>query len=435
MRKLFSLFMVMAFLAIAPNSVAAATFLTWVQVGPTGSWAASACSTNCDVMVASQSPGEIYVSNDMGANWIRRTTATSRSWTGVAMSGDGQIIYAAASNNNIYKSIDNGVNWTTTAAPGLTSWKDVATSSDGGVVIAAASSGSVYTSIDSGATWTQQSSLGTSIGWTSVDVTPDGTTMVASANTGQIWRGSGTIGSWSWSNITSGKSSTDASISVAGLNWKGVILDSTGTKIAGVVTDYYFSNDSGATWVRSLAGNASYSGLTGTSDLTTVLASNSATCGANCYPAKWTTTNYVNFSRSLASSAGNYGYTSITMAKDASRAIATTVSASLYQSGSMPITSTATLSLSNSPTFKLATTITATLNPTTGGRATFFSNGKRIPGCINVLVTSGTKTCNWKPSNRGSAALSITFVPTDTLASTVSGVRLNTVVGNRLTLR
>ena len=32
------------------------------------------------------------------------------------------------------------------------------------------------------------------------------------------------------------------------------------------------------------------------------------------------------------------------------------------------------------------------------GRVTFFSNGKKIPGCINVLTSSKVANCNWRPS-------------------------------------
>lgn len=43
-----------------------------------------------------------------------------------------------------------------------------------------------------------------------------------------------------------------------------------------------------------------------------------------------------------------------------------------------------------------------TVNVDTQSKVTFFVNGKVIPGCRNVLSSTGTATCNWKPSVHGS---------------------------------
>lgn len=40
-------------------------------------------------------------------------------------------------------------------------------------------------------------------------------------------------------------------------------------------------------------------------------------------------------------------------------------------------------------------TLTATLDETV--KITFYADGKRIPGCINLDGSAGTKSCNWKP--------------------------------------
>jgi hypothetical protein len=32
------------------------------------------------------------------------------------------------------------------------------------------------------------------------------------------------------------------------------------------------------------------------------------------------------------------------------------------------------------------------------GKVTFFFNGKRIPGCINIQTVSKIANCTWKPS-------------------------------------
>jgi hypothetical protein len=42
----------------------------------------------------------------------------------------------------------------------------------------------------------------------------------------------------------------------------------------------------------------------------------------------------------------------------------------------------------------------STLRSTTDvdGKVTFFSNGKRIPGCINIQTINKIANCTWKPS-------------------------------------
>jgi len=79
--------------------------------------------------------------------------------------------------------------------------------------------------------------------------------------------------------------------------------------------------------------------------------------------------------------------------------------------------STITLSIPSNATFRSATSIIATAS--TVGKVTYFANGKRIPGCINIsTVSSGTitATCNWKPSSRGSVQISAQLSPTDAAA-------------------
>ena len=99
-----------------------------------------------------------------------------------------------------------------------------------------------------------------------------------------------------------------------------------------------------------------------------------------------------------------------------------------------PAPSTAiTLSVSNTPSYRTATAITATVN--TQGKVTFFTNGKRIPGCISKL-TSGTSpitaTCNWRPAQRGSARVHAVFTPDDLVTyERISSANLNRGVANR----
>lgn len=52
-----------------------------------------------------------------------------------------------------------------------------------------------------------------------------------------------------------------------------------------------------------------------------------------------------------------------------------------------------------------------TVNVDTNSKVTFFANGKVIAGCRNLLSSSGTATCNWKPSVHGSYRIYATANP------------------------
>ena len=83
--------------------------------------------------------------------------------------------------------------------------------------------------------------------------------------------------------------------------------------------------------------------------------------------------------------------------------------------------------------YRTAIVITATVN--VASRISFNSNGKVLPGCKNRLATgsgsSFTATCSWRPSNRGSVALTALAAPTDAGISSSSAPQLNIRVGNR----
>lgn len=52
-----------------------------------------------------------------------------------------------------------------------------------------------------------------------------------------------------------------------------------------------------------------------------------------------------------------------------------------------------------------------TVNVDTNSKVTFYANGKVIAGCRNLLSSSGTATCNWKPSVHGSFRIHATANP------------------------
>lgn len=95
--------------------------------------------------------------------------------------------------------------------------------------------------------------------------------------------------------------------------------------------------------------------------------------------------------------------------------------------------STPTISLSNSsPKYRISNTITATV--TTPGRVSFYEKGKLIPRCKNVVVSSTTGTCTWKPSVHGVTTVSANFIPTDTDYLSTSAAQ-NYIVPARSTTR
>lgn len=70
----------------------------------------------------------------------------------------------------------------------------------------------------------------------------------------------------------------------------------------------------------------------------------------------------------------------------------------------------------------------------TAGRVTFWVNGKRIGGCINISTISLVATCNWKPSIKGPARITATIKPnSDIYLSGSSPIFWTTVVGRTTT--
>lgn len=74
---------------------------------------------------------------------------------------------------------------------------------------------------------------------------------------------------------------------------------------------------------------------------------------------------------------------------------------SLENNTSTPVVATlATQSGSLRADFRTVTPLT--VNVDSQSRVTFYANGRVIAGCRNIMSSSGTATCNWKPSVHGS---------------------------------
>lgn len=68
------------------------------------------------------------------------------------------------------------------------------------------------------------------------------------------------------------------------------------------------------------------------------------------------------------------------------------------------------------------------------GKLTVLVDGKKVPGCINMPATSGSKSCSWRPAIQKAVTISANFTPTDNtyLSSTAS---LRASVARRTALR
>ena len=81
------------------------------------------------------------------------------------------------------------------------------------------------------------------------------------------------------------------------------------------------------------------------------------------------------------------------------------------------------------------TAIVITANVTVASRVTFRVNGKVIPGCKNKLATGSSSsfsvTCSWRPSNRGTVALTAAATPTGAGISSTTSSPVNIMVDRR----
>lgn len=90
-----------------------------------------------------------------------------------------------------------------------------------------------------------------------------------------------------------------------------------------------------------------------------------------------------------------------------------------------------------SASYREAVSLTATV--TVASKITFYSNGKRIAGCISKLATGSgstyTSICSWKPTQNGYATLTSQAVPVSAGISGASSSKLSVFVGKRSSTR
>ena len=106
---------------------------------------------------------------------------------------------------------------------------------------------------------------------------------------------------------------------------------------------------------------------------------------------------------------GNYIKVQVTATNAGGSFLASSVATSIINAGA----STASINLAvGDLVFRTAKVITAT--PSVSGKLTFKVNNMFIPGCKNISATANVaRTCNYRPSTRGSVTISVTLIPSD----------------------
>jgi hypothetical protein len=84
---------------------------------------------------------------------------------------------------------------------------------------------------------------------------------------------------------------------------------------------------------------------------------------------------------------------------------------------------TLTLSASTPISYRVVTSIVTISTPTgSDGKVTFYLNGKKIAGCINLPSSALSTSCSWRPSIHNSATLSAKLTPTSPYFYSVSAL-------------
>lgn len=141
----------------------------WTALAGAGArnWLRTAISSDGTKMLACESFGHVYRSDDTGATWRQLVidSAEGKHFSDVVCSADAATIVVSTSHSapqsqsgKIYVSSDGGTTWVLRTPPSeaddLQQWKDLAVSSDGNRLLAVSCPGYVYSSVNKGQTWT-----------------------------------------------------------------------------------------------------------------------------------------------------------------------------------------------------------------------------------------------------------------------------------------
>lgn len=407
------------------------TTLTYTPVNlGTSSWAKVVISSNGSVQAASSLGGDISISTDSGTTW-NSVSALGRnsSWNCLAVSRDGSVIYAGGYGTGLRKSSDQGSTWSAVGGGSLTgSTTNIlgcAINGDGSKVAVIQDTTGIHYSTDGAASFvlSQANSICTSSNrFAFLTMADEGRKIAAVCNATNtrvvVTRNSGTT--WETTSATSTTFFRDIKSAADG----SVLITSAGSFAAP-----YISRDWGVTWSNAVGVGGDYlAGISISENGEIIFMGKSTSTGVLYYSLDKGTT----FTLVPGLPAGNYG--SIALSGDASKALLGIDGRQLQVMGislTSSILNFSSLVLSSSAAFKTPVTLTATI-ATAGadGKVTFFTNGKKIAGCIKVQTVSLVATCSWKPTSRGSVNLSATGYPADVDIPTGS-TNISVVVSNR----
>lgn len=414
---------------LSSSGVPSTLTYTPINVG-ISNWAKVGTSSNGSIQASVSLGGDINISRDSGATWSSVTAlGRNSSWNCLAVSGGGNVIYAGAYGTGLRKSTDQGLTWNLAGGGSLTGATinilGCATNSDGSKVAVIQDTTGIHYSSDGGSNFalSQSHSICNSTNkFAYITMASNGSKMAGICNAANtrvvVTSNSGT--SWETTSATSTtffrdlKSSADGSV---------LIATAAGTNAP------FISRDWGATWINASGIGLNYlTGLSISDSGDLIFLGQSVSSGVLYYSLDKGAT----FTSVPGSLVGNYG--AVAVSGDSSKLLYGVDGRQLQLMGvnlTFSALSFSSLALSAPAAFRSQITITATI-ATSGadGKVTFFTNGKKIAGCIKVQTVSLVATCSWKPTSRGSVNLSATGYPAD--ADIPSGsTNLMIVVSNR----
>ena len=187
---------------------------------PWGGVTSSSSGQYLAAIPTANSQGDIYTSNDYGANWVDRTTGTSlanQTWQSIGSSSTGQYILANNySNGNLYLSSDYGSSWSNISASSAFANNAnslyPAISSSGQYIAVAVNNGDIFVSNNYGSSWVNETSGSPLSGdtWSAMAIsesgqymtTTDGTDIYVSSNYGVNWTNETSSTIYSGSNFS-----------------------------------------------------------------------------------------------------------------------------------------------------------------------------------------------------------------------------------------
>jgi len=192
----------------------------------------------------------IYISNDSGDNWIKKT-GLALAWQSIKSDSTGEMLAACVNGGEIWFSPDRGNTWSTVFTSSL-NWISLSLSSNGNKLVACVPNEGIYTFVYTNSRWkTFKTSLPNSYEYGAISYSSNGNNLITYVN-GNNSRGiyKSTDSGSNWTSINQPDMYDKYCYSITSSS-DGTIL------AAAVATPYYnkggiwVSTDSGVTWLRN----------------------------------------------------------------------------------------------------------------------------------------------------------------------------------------